>query len=451
MKNKLFEINIPKEGIEILSILGQNEYEAFVVGGCVRDSIMGNEPKDWDITTSSPPEKTVEIFEGRGFRVIETGLKHGTVTVMSGGEPYEITTYRVEGEYINNRSPEWVEFTTSLQEDLKRRDFTINAMAYNPALGIKDFFDGVGDIEKRIIKCVGDAHERFNEDALRMLRAVRFSSRLSFDIEESTLESIKINAALLKNISSERIREELNKILSSDGAVEGIKRLISTGLMEFIIPEILECVGFDQKTKYHELDVFDHIMKVLENTPNSLELRLAALFHDIGKPMCFTQDEKGGHFYGHADISAEIAENVMKRLKYDNKTIENVRMLVKEHMVQTSGIKKKTIRKIVGRIGEENIFKLFYIMKADRLGSNPEYAYLDDISAMKEKTLQIINAKEPLRVTDLKINGKDLMELGFKPGPHFGAILNDLLDICLEDPAKNTREQLIDIVVKKRV
>lgn len=287
-------ITLPKEASLIIDELYKIDKEAFIVGGCVRDSLLGLKPKDWDITTNASPQLVKETFEKQGLRVIETGIKHGTVTVIINEEPYEITTYRVEDEYIDNRRPSNVEYTDNLTEDLIRRDFTMNSMAYNTVIGLVDNFNGRKHLNERIIKCVGDGNERFSEDALRMMRAIRFSSQLDFHIDEHTLENIKINAILIKNISKERIKDELNKILLTDRPSKGIRKMVESGLMGYIIPEMMKCVGFDQKNKYHDKDVFEHILMVVDNCPKDLEIRLAALLHDIAKPDCFTEDDQGG-------------------------------------------------------------------------------------------------------------------------------------------------------------
>ncbi len=439
-------ITLPKEASLIIDELYKIDKEAFIVGGCVRDSLLGLKPKDWDITTNASPQLVKETFEKQGLRVIETGIKHGTVTVIINEEPYEITTYRVEDEYIDNRRPSNVEYTDNLTEDLIRRDFTMNSMAYNTVIGLVDNFNGRKHLNERIIKCVGDGNERFSEDALRMMRAIRFSSQLDFHIDEHTLENIKINAILIKNISKERIKDELNKILLTDRPSKGIRKMVESGLMGYIIPEMMKCVGFDQKNKYHDKDVFEHILMVVDNCPKDLEIRLAALLHDIAKPDCFTEDDQGGHFYRHELFGAELAENILKRLKYDNKTIENVVNLVREHMFKGKGIKRKAIKRMISRIGEVNAFKLFILQEADCKASAPGHRSILDVEMMREKTQQIIMMNEPMRVSDLCIKGSDVMELGVEPGKEIGEILRYLLDICLDDPDMNKRQILLNIV-----
>jgi len=306
------KIQMPQEVHRILDILSFYGYDGYIVGGCVRDSILNKTPNDWDICTNCTPEKMLEVFSC--FKVIPTGLKHGTLTVVINGQNYEVTTYRIDGEYINGRHPEQVEFTNNLKEDLKRRDFTINAMAYNTKEGLIDYYGGITDIFNKKIRCVGNPFERFSEDYLRMLRAIRFSAQLGYSLDAETLKEIKKLSKNIIDISEERIREELNKILMADIPSRGLKLLSSTDLLKYIIPELEMCVGFQQHNPNHDKDVFNHILSVVDNTEKDLILRLAALFHDIGKPETFSLDEDGvGHFYKHHLKSSDIADEVMKR------------------------------------------------------------------------------------------------------------------------------------------
>jgi len=288
--------------------LDENGFEAFAVGGCVRDSILNKVPGDWDMTTSALPENIISIFD----KTIPTGMKHGTITIIIDKESFEVTTYRIDGDYKDNRRPDQVEFVTSIKEDLSRRDFTINAMAYNHKEGLIDFFNGKEDLQSRIIRCVGDANTRFKEDALRMLRAIRFSAQLEFSIEEETFKAIANNSHLIKAISQERIREELTKILLSEKPSYAFINLEKSGILKHILPEIQKMAGFDQRNPHHDKDIFMHTLSVVDNTPKDKNLRLAALFHDIAKPVTFSVDNKGiGHFYGHGKIGTEITEKVL--------------------------------------------------------------------------------------------------------------------------------------------
>ncbi|SHI90723.1 tRNA nucleotidyltransferase (CCA-adding enzyme) [Clostridium cavendishii DSM 21758] len=438
-----FKINIPKQVEFIISTLDENSFEAFAVGGCVRDSILLKEPNDWDITTEAEPLKVKEIFESLGYKVVETGIKHGTVTVIVDDEHFEVTTYRLDGEYEDLRRPKEVSFTKSLEEDLKRRDFTINAMAYNDKVGLVDYFNGREDLKNKIIRTVGNPLERFGEDALRMMRAVRFSAQLDFEIDNNTKEAIKKLAPNLNFIAVERINQELNKILVSNGVAK-IETLYELGLLEFIIPELIE--GFTaQNNPHHIYDVFHHTIKTMENIDNNLDLRLTMLFHDIGKPRAKTTDEKGiDHFYKHQLISYDMANDILKRLKYDNKTIEKVGNLVKEHDNRVKN--KKSIRKLLNRIGKENTLELLKVWKADMLSQNPEYLEekLIWLKDTEKKLNEILVSDECVNIKDLKISGNDILNLGVK-GKEVGIILNNLLDKVLEEPELNEPEKLLNL------
>ncbi|AWI06217.1 CCA tRNA nucleotidyltransferase [Clostridium drakei] len=447
------KIFIPQDAKHIMKILKNRGYESYVVGGCVRDSLINRKPNDWDLTTNALPEQTLEIFKTEGFRVIETGIKHGTVTIVMNDNPYEVTTYRVDGEYLDNRHPDNVTFTTSLKEDLSRRDFTINSMAYNEDKGLIDYFNGVSDLNSKIIRCVGNADERFNEDALRMLRAVRFSSELEFELDfEGTFIAIKKNCNLIKNISVERIREEFCKILISHKPSNGILALKEANLLKYILPEIIPCIGFNQHNVHHDKDIFYHTLSVLDNAPNNIKIRLAALLHDIGKPECFTMDDKSiGHFYGHNKVSAEIAKKILTRLKFDNKTIDTVYILIYEHMSKFDKIKTYSIKKFMNRVKIENLEGLFKLQIADIEGLAEEYHDYSKILSLKAKCETIIKEKQPLNMKELNINGSDLINLGIKQGKQIGEILQALLDRVLQNPELNNKEKLSNIVCNEYI
>lgn len=441
-------IDIPVEVEMILDVLNKNNYEGFIVGGCVRDILLKRVPKDWDITTNCLPEKIIKILHENNIKTIPTGLKHGTVTAVIDDKNYEITTYRIDGEYKNNRRPENVEFTDEIEKDLSRRDFTINSMAYNREYGLCDPFLGKQDLKRKIVKCVGNPLNRFEEDALRILRGVRFTTRLNFKLDEATRYAMFDKGNLLLNISYERIRKELCKILLTDKPSLGFNILKELDLLKYIIPELDKCVGFDQKNPYHDKDVFDHSMSVLDYTPCNIKTRLAALFHDIAKPECFSIDEKGiGHFYGHNIKGEKLTKNILRRLKFDNKTIDEVSILVKEHMNMPNLENKKSIKKFINRSKIDNVFDLIDLKIADRKSSaNPNN--IDTILELKGSIKEIINKKEPLSVNDLAINGNDIIELGIKPGKKIGKILNELNELVLEYPEFNTRKYLLDRVKK---
>ncbi|MFA5524226.1 MAG: CCA tRNA nucleotidyltransferase [Tissierellales bacterium] len=441
------KITYPKEVDIIFNELRKSGYSRYIVGGCVRDFLLGKEPFDWDICTDAKPEEIQRIF--KDFNTIPTGLKHGTITVVVNNKNFEVTTFRTDKDYVDNRRPREVEFTSSINEDLKRRDFTINALAYNETDGLVDCFDGQRDLNNRIIRTVGNPNERFYEDALRIIRGVRFSAQLWFDIEENTALAMTNNRELLKNISQERIREEFLKILMTDKPSEGVRSLISLKLMDFIIPELLECIGFNQKNPNHDKDVFNHIMEVLDNTDKDIKLRLSALFHDIAKPRCSTVDESGkGHFYGHHKISAEMSEDILTRLKFDNKTIDTVRLLVNEHMSRYEFLREKSIKKFINKVGISNLDRLFKLQIADIMGSAPPHDF-ENVKSLRDECLRIINEKEPMTVRDLEINGHDVMNLGVEKGKEIGDLLNDMLDIVLENPELNKKEHLIELAKHK--
>jgi tRNA nucleotidyltransferase (CCA-adding enzyme) len=439
------KIQLTEDVSYILQRLNENSSEAYIVGGCVRDSLLNRQLKDWDITSSALPEEIVTLFE----HTIPTGIKHGTVTVVINKNNYEVTTYRIDGEYSDNRHPDEVVFTRSLKEDLSRRDFTINALAYNETDGLVDIFNGVDDLKNKIIKCVGEADKRFNEDALRMLRAIRFACQLQFNIEEETYSSIFRNSHLLKNVSAERIRDELTKILLSSTPSRGIRMLQESSLLKHIIPELIESVGFDQKNPHHDKNVFDHIMAVLDNSPENLAVRLGALLHDIGKPRTFSIDKKGiGHFYGHNVVSAEMSEVILKRLRFDNSTIKKVLIIITEHMSAYNNMKNRTLKKFIGRVGVENLEDLFELQIADSKG-HKEAADYSPILKRREDVKKILESGDPFTISQLKINGDDLIKLGFKPGKGIGIILKDLLEKVMERPELNNKDKLMEMAKNK--
>lgn len=451
------EIKIPEKVEYILNILHENGHEAYAVGGCVRDVLLGRKPGDWDITTSAKPEQVKEIFQ----RTIDTGIQHGTVTVMLGKEGFEVTTYRIDGVYEDGRHPKEVQFTGDLVEDLRRRDFTINAMAYSKENGIVDAFDGVGDLKRKVIKCVGNAEERFSEDALRMLRAVRFAGQLGFEIEENTRQAIREKAHTLEKISAERIRVELDKLICSKNP-----KLLTTaqelGITGIVFPEWDDMLATSQNHPHHQYNVGIHSLKVMENVNNlakeagcgEKELSIliwAALLHDVGKSSCKTRDENGvDHFYGHPDVSKKIAENVLRRLRFDNYTIDFVCHLILYHDVRFSR-KKSTMRKWMNRISVEKMPYLFLLMRADILGQSlyMREEKLDQLDAAISLFEEIRDAKDCVSLKALAVNGSDLLKEGFQKGKCMGEILQGLLQIVLEEPEKNQKDILIDIAKKQ--
>ncbi|WP_035283093.1 MULTISPECIES: HD domain-containing protein [unclassified Clostridium] len=436
-------IKMPADVDYIITTLMDNGFEAYIVGGCVRDSILNKKPKDWDITTKAKPEDVIKLFD----KVVLTGLKHGTVTVIINKESYEVTTYRIDGEYEDNRHPKEVKFVNSLKEDLSRRDFTINAMAYNERDGLIDYFEGMKDLEKKIIKTVGDPEKRFSEDALRMLRAIRFSAQLSFSIDEHILCSIGKLKNHIMNISKERIREEFNKILLYNPTK--IENLKECGLLDFIIPGISATYNKNQNNPYHIYDLYNHIILSTNSIEPLLHLRLTMLLHDLGKINVETIDEKNiSHFYGHAEESVKISEKILKSLKYDNDTVNKVLTLVKYHDCTLKS--KLSIKRMLNKIGEDLFRDLIKVKKADILAQNPIYSEerLINLINVEDKLNIILAENECFMLKDLKINGRDLISLGYDKGKEIGETLQYLLNLVIENPELNDREKLINIVKK---
>ena len=442
----MLSVPLPAGVSRALSMLEDAGYEAFIVGGCVRDALRGITPKDYDITTSALPEETKSVF--RDYRVIETGIQHGTVTVMMDGMPLEITTYRTEGTYSDNRHPDSVSFTTSLREDVARRDFTMNAIAYSPVRGLIDHFGGAEDIRGGIIRCVGDPDTRFREDALRMMRGIRFASALGFAIEEKTAAAIRENKERISAVSAERIRVELTKLLC--GA--NVKNVLMDwwDVLGVVIPEILPMHGFDQRTPYHIYDVWEHTAVAVSETPPVTHLRLSALLHDIGKPPSFFTDEKGvGHFYGHPAVSEKMAEEILARLKYDNVTRRRVVTLVREHdrIIEPT---ETAVKRALFRLTPEVFFNLLIIKRADNLAQSPNYrdrlATYDRIESMAQ---DILERNECISVATLAVNGGDLIAIGMKPGKEIGEMLSLLLEQVIRGDLANDRDELLTYVKKK--
>lgn len=438
-------INIPKNVQYIIDKFYKNNYEAYMVGGCVRDCILGLSPKDYDITTSAKPDITDSLFT----KTIPTGIEHGTITVVIESENFEVTTYRTEGNYLDNRRPESVSFVSNIKEDLSRRDFTINAFAYNDKDGLIDYFDGLSDINNKIIKAVGDPNKRFQEDALRMLRAIRFSAQLDFTIEENTLNAIKYNFSLIKNISIERIRDELCKMLISNNPTKGLILLRDTGILEIILPEINSLVQYTPLCNNHNRDVFEHTLKVINNTEPDLKLRLSALFHDVGKLNTLTSLPNGHHYFpGHSIESVIMTKEILQRLKFDKITIDNVCAIIYDHLVlrpdymPTDG----EIKRLINRVGINNIYTLYGLQRADINSLWDPIPFLAKVDYIENKTIEILNNKEPLTIKDLAINGSILIrEFSLRPGKILGDILNYLLEKVLDDKTLNSKDTLITL------
>ena len=440
------KIELPRKVVLIIKNLQRHGYDAYSVGGCVRDSILNRKPEDWDITTSAKPEQVKRIFR----RTVDTGIEHGTVTVLIGKDGFEVTTYRVDGLYEDGRHPKEVTFTSRLEEDLKRRDFTINAMAYNDDERLVDAFGGMRDLNYHLIRCVGDPKERFSEDALRILRAVRFSAQLAFPIEPETAEAIKSLAPNLEKISAERIQAELVKLLVSDHP-ERIQDACELGITKVVLPEWDDMVGVKQNTPHHKYDVAAHTVHALQNVKNDKVLRLTMLFHDMGKPVMKTTDENGrDHFKGHAIASEQIAKTVMKRLKFDNDTIRKVTKLVAYHdyRMEPTGA---NVRRAMHEIGVE-LFPYYLAVRLADTKAQSSYerrGKLENIIQIRELYRNALRNKECVTLKDLAVTGTDLINLGIAPGKELGTLLNELLDMVIEDPAWNQKGKLCDYVKER--
>ena len=434
-------IDIPLQVNKALEILSSGGFDAYVVGGAVRDALMGRKVSDWDVTTSAMPHETEKLFEE--YKVIETGIKHGTVTVIIDSVHIEITTFRIDGDYSDNRRPDSVVFTDDITEDLSRRDFTCNAIAYSPSKGFTDPFGGLDDINCRVIRCVGNPDKRFNEDGLRILRALRFSRTLGFDLDKQTSEAIHKNAGLLKNISSERIVAELCKILPCADA-EFLDEY--SDIIFEIIPELKTAKGCRQNHIRHIYDVWMHSCKSVEYSPADAEVRFAMLLHDAGKPSCKTTDKNGvDHFYGHSDTGAEIARRVMNRLKVSNRMKNRIVTLVKYHGIMPETFSDKTIRKYIGSLGEETLKDLRAVREADLRAQNPDFLEegLAEIETGFGRIERILSEEKCFGIKDLSVNGSDLIALGIPEGTAVGALLNSLFDEVISDKLENKKESLL--------
>jgi tRNA nucleotidyltransferase (CCA-adding enzyme) len=435
------KITLPSNAKMILDTMHKAGFEAYVVGGCVRDALLGREPGDWDITTNALPQDIKKLFK----RTIDTGIQHGTVTVMVGKEGYEVTTYRIDGKYEDSRHPSEVTFTKSLTEDMKRRDFTINAMAYSEEEGIIDRFGGMEDLENKLIRCVGDPMERFSEDALRIMRAVRFSAQLDYKIEEETQEAIKKLAPTLEKISAERIQTELVKLLVSPHP-ERIRDAYELGVTAVILPELDKCMVTPQYNPHHVFTVGEHIIQTLTYVPNDKVLRLTMLMHDLAKPETMTVDEIGiGHFYGHAQKGADMARGIFKRLKFDRETMDLVCKLVLYHDDRFPPT-EKNVRRAMNRVGVKELELLFDVRYADTMAQSSlkRKENLDGIEEARRVYKHILEEQQCVTIKELAVNGSDLIALGISPGKKLGEILNAMLEDVLEEPDHNNREYLLD-------
>lgn len=437
---------MPKDVLFILNKLLENGFEAYIVGGCVRDKLLGIEPHDYDITTSAKPDEIKRVF--KDYKTILVGEEFGTVGILLNEILYEVTTFRIDGAYLDNRKPESVTFSDNFIEDLKRRDFTINAMAIDSKGKLFDPFNGKDDLENKIIRAVGNPVERLREDALRMMRAIRFAGRFGFFIEAELFDAISLESGLLKNIAPERIFDEFSKMITSDRPSYYLLLMEEAGILDVIFPELKRTVGFVQFSPYHDKTLFDHLLCVMDNVKPDLSLRLAALFHDISKVDTLSIGEDGrGHFYGHEILGAEVVEKILKKYRLPNKTIEKVKILILDHMKVHSEMTDKALRRQIKRVGIENVLDLYDLLiadcKATRIDRDASF-----IINRKNRVKKLLDEKEMKTEKFLEINGNDIKALGFSEGKIIGKILKDLEEIVLDDPEKNKRAYLIEYIDK---
>jgi len=437
----MMRIQVPNDAAEILRILRSSGFEAYIVGGFVRDSVISSPSGDVDITTSALPNEISEIFNEN--YVSKNGLKHGSVGVVYKNTSYEITTFRIDGEYKDHRHPESIIYTRSLREDIKRRDFTINTLCCDSEGNVIDTLGAIDDISNKLIRTVGDPDKRFHEDALRILRGIRFASVLGFRVDSATARSMHRNKHLLGDVSQERITEEFMRTICGAHFREAFNEFRDIFLD--IIPELRECKDFKQYSKYHIYDVLTHSIIAASNIENKPLLRLSALFHDIGKPFCFTRDDKGeGHFFGHAAKSCEICESLFKRLKLSNSISEKSLLLIKHHG-DTIENNKKQIKKAMQKLTPDLFFDLLKIKIADISALSPEHHYrTSELNEIRKTAEEIIKENECLNISDLSVNGNDLIDIGFTQGKDIGKTLSLLLEEVLSDNIKNEKNILLN-------
>ena len=438
------KITLPEDVRTILLQLKNSGHKAYAVGGCVRDSLLGLTPHDYDICTSATPQETEECFRNR--RVIETGIKHGTVTVLLHDEPFEITTFRIDGNYTDGRHPETVSFTSDVEDDLARRDFTINAMATD-GISVIDPFGGQKDLANGIVRCVGNPDDRFGEDALRLLRALRFASTYDFNIDPDTADSIHRNKTLLDRISRERVQSELVKMLNGKHVFSILHDY--SDVITQIIPELTPAVGFNQNNRYHCYTVYDHIAHSVENYHGTDPvIKMTMLLHDIGKPSCYTETElygqRSGHFYGHAPVSREMAEPILERLRFDNKSKTEILTLIGHHDTSFSNPSAKFVRRQISNLSKGLFEKLLEVRYADITAHSQaaQASSLEKLAKVKELYEQIKTEDACFKIKDLAINGNDLLRIGYKEGPQIGKALQRMLDAVLDDMLENNKETL---------
>lgn len=432
------DVVVPSGASAILARLKGAGHVAYVVGGCVRDSLLGLQPHDWDICTDAPPSEVMRCFSDQ--RVLETGLKHGTMTILMDDGQYEVTTFHKDGDYSDSRHPDSVEFVTDLEEDLSRRDFTINAMAYNDEEGVIDRFGGMADLKNGVIRCVGNPDDRFSEDALRMLRTMRFASVYNFKIEDGTAASVHKNKDALNHIAAERVQAELCKLLCGDGVLQIL--LDFSDVVATIIPELQPCIGFEQNNRYHQYTVYEHIAHAVGNYKgDDISVKVALLLHDIGKPLCYTEDENGGHFHGHAVPSRDLAEQAVNRLQFDNKTKTEVLELVLYHdsVIEPT---PKTVRRWLNKIGERRFSQLLEVRMADikAHAEGTQASRIERCVSLSEIMTATLKEQQCFSMKDLAIHGKDVLSIGVPEGKLVGSALRYILDKVINGEMENSFE-----------
>ncbi|MFW5737806.1 MAG: CCA tRNA nucleotidyltransferase [Spirochaetota bacterium] len=435
---------LPRSVTSFMRAFHERGFECYLVGGAVRNLMLGQKPYDFDFATNATPEQVMRAFR----RVVPTGVQHGTVTVLHQGASFEVTTYRTESDYSDSRRPDRVDFVGDIDEDLRRRDFTMNAMAFDPDRGVfLDPHGGEEDIRDRVVRAIADPSDRFREDALRMLRAVRFATRLEFTIDSATLEAITAGADRIRAVSAERVRDELVKLLESERPSYGMRIMRDTSLLSRVLPELAEGVGVEQRGN-HRFDVFEHSIRACDAAPaDNMVVRLAALLHDVGKPRALEEDDDGTRrFHGHDKLSAQMSEELLRRLKFPNRTIAAVAHLVRHHMFNyTPEWSDAAVRRFIARVGKDAVADLIALRAADGTAVTGEEVDTRPLGRFAERVRGEMESQRALTVRDLAVGGHDLMDAGIPRGPLLGVVLETLLEAVIEDPAQNTRERLIEI------
>ena len=449
----MMELTLPTHITKVFTFLEGLDLPAWLVGGCLRDLLLGREPKDWDFATPCTPEEVRDKLRGAGVRLWETGLKHGTLTFRMYGVSYEITTFRRDGPYEDYRRPKWVEYTTSLREDLARRDFSVNALAYSRKDGLTDPFGGMEDMRRKLIRAVGSPHDRLQEDALRILRGIRFAGSLGFALEGSLASAMVEKGGLLEKISRERLASELKAMLLLPSPRPALELLAETGMWAYLAPEMTRTIGFDQGSSHHHLSLYDHLLRTVESLPPQLELRLAALFHDVAKPSVMSEDEAGKkHYHGHDRAGAEMAAGILNRLRFSHAVRNRVVLLVRSHMLHLRRPDDGALRRVISGLPkprEDALEQVLLLQKADLMASRYTEKSMAVYDEFARRCHEVLESGCPLDVADLAVKGEELEGLGIAPADR-GAALKALLAEALADPARNQRQILLELLAPYR-